>query len=77
MCHRLRKPEVAIRISMLSANHVNRNTGAQRIRATIGCAFAINVALVPTACLVIFAPHLAYGQKAGRSRLFETGRSLQ
>ena len=62
---------------MLSGSHVIRDARAERIRATIGCVFATDVALVPIAWLVTSAPRLGYAQKAGRSTLFETGRSLQ
>jgi hypothetical protein len=58
MSHRTKKPDVTIRVSMLSGNHVNRNTRAKRIPATIACAIGINVALVPIAWLVIFTPRL-------------------
>ena len=49
---------------MLSRSHVLRNIRAKRIGATIGCALATNIALVPIVWFVIFTSRLAYAQKA-------------
>src|SRR6267142_4180563 len=49
---------------MLSRSHVLRNIRPKRIGATIGCALATNIALVPIVWFVIFPSRLAYAQKA-------------